>query len=681
MILLWLACTADPKTESTPDVEATPAFASLELPELGYTQTPVYLNSGQSTGERFTWDFGDGQSGEGAAVEHSYSSPGRYTLRLTAESGGQRDIADGELTVVNTPLSTAPSAGNKLLWAEERLYAAMTDANEVVVVEDMAVVQRFSVCAEPVSLATRDGVLAVACRLDRVQTWSMTTGTLLEESSFPWGSRPLGLAYDAVGRLWVSGANALWRLEGGPEKVVESPDLRALAAGPLGVYAPRFRSAGASGELLHYDDVGLSFSLPPDPGPDSDTDARGLPNYLTSVVLSPDGQSLVVAGLKANMDRGLVRDGLAMRNDAVSRSLLRSLDPETGEQKGRAIFDNRDMVGAVTFTPTGDRLLVAHLGAKVVDILDPWQLTRIGGWQDVGVGLDGIATDGHTAWVLASWDRKLIAYDLDAGNAQVELGRLDLLATEPLPAEVLAGGRLFHAAGDPRMSLDAYLSCASCHLDGDSDHRTWDFTDRGEGLRNTLPLYAMPTEGPFHWSANFDELQDFENDIRLHQLGTGFLAEADWAECSDTLGPSKAGRSAELDALVAYLDHLRGQVPRSPYRNIDGSPTADAVEGGAIFQREGCESCHRSPDYTDAGWSTEDQPILHDVGTLLPTSGGRLGGELTGLRSPGLRGLHASAPYLHDGRAATVEEALAAHGISLAPADQAALVRFLLELE
>ena len=681
MILLLLACTTDPKTESTPEDLGVPAYASLVLPELAYTGTPVYLNSGQSTGERFTWDFGDGQSGEGAAVEHSYSAPGRYTLRLTAESGGQRDIADAELSVVNTPLSPSPSAGSKLLWADGRLYAAMTDANEVVVVEEMAVVQRFSVCAEPVSLAARDGELAVACRLDRVQRWSLASGTLLEESSFPWGSRPLGLAYDSTGRLWVAGSHALWRMGSGPEKIVERTDLRAIAAGPGGVYAPRFRSGEGAGELLHYDDATTTFPLPPDPGPDSDTDARGLPNYLTSVLLSPDGENLVVAGLKANMDRGLSRDGLAMRNDAVSRSLLRVLDPQTGEQKYRAIFDNRDMVGAVTYTPSGDRLLVAHLGARVVDILHPWQLTRIGGWQDVGVGLDGIATDGHTAWVLASWDRQLIAYDLDAGNAQVELGRLDLLDAEPLPAQVLAGGRLFHAAGDPRMSLDAYLSCASCHLDGDSDHRTWDFTDRGEGLRNTLPLYAMPEAGPFHWSANFDELQDFENDIRLHQLGTGFLSEADWDESGATLGPAKAGRSTELDALVAYLDHLRGQVPRSPYREADGSPSADAVEGETIFQREGCDSCHGSPDYTDAGWVGEDQPILHDVGTLLPTSGGRMGGELTGLRSPGLRGLHASAPYLHDGRAESVEEALEAHGILLSAADRAKVVRYLMELE
>lgn len=679
MIVLLLACSS-PSTDSVPTIP-TPAEAVLTLPSLVYTDTPLQLNAGSSIGDRYTWDFGDQQSATGAAVEHSWAEPGRYTVRLTAESGEDRDIDDGEITAVHPPLSPAPSSSGKLLRQNTRLFAAMTDADEVVVVENMAVQKRYSVCPQPVSLAEHQGILAVACRLDRVQTWDTSTGLLLEEIPFPWGSRPMGVAFDADGVLWVTGVSALWRWTGSLEAVVTSPDLRAVATGPAGVYAPRFRSAEDTGDILRWNGSEEHFSLPRDPGPDSDTDSRGLPNYLGAVALSPDGQHLIVAGLKSNTERGLVRDGQPMRNDAVTRAMLRSLDPETGEQKGRAIFDNRDLVAAVAFTPEGDKLLVAHEGATVVDILDPWQLTRIGGYQRVGVGLDGIATDGHTAWVLATWDRALIAYDLDAGNAQVEVGRIPLLDSEPLSPEVLEGGRLFHAAGDPRMSLDAYLSCASCHLDGDSDHRTWDFTDRGEGLRNTLPLYAMPESGPFHWSANFDELQDFENDIRLHQMGTGFLSEADWVASQDTLGLPKAGRSSELDALAAYLQQLRNEIPRSPYREADGSNTPEALEGAAIFQREGCDTCHSGPAYTDAGWLSPGTPILHDVGTLLPTSGGRLGGELPGLRTPGLRGLWASAPYLHDGRAETLADALVAHGIHLDLADQGTLLSFLQELE
>ena len=48
--------------------------------------------------------------------------------------------------------------------------------------------------------------------------------------------------------------------------------------------------------------------------------------------------------------------------------------------------------------------------------------------------------------------------------------------------------------------------------------------------------------------------------------------------------------------------------------------------------------------------------MLHDVGTLTAGSGMRLGGALPGLDTPGLRGLWATAPYLHDGSAATLRE-------------------------
>jgi cytochrome c peroxidase len=95
---------------------------------------------------------------------------------------------------------------------------------------------------------------------------------------------------------------------------------------------------------------------------------------------------------------------------------------------------------------------------------------------------------------------------------------------------------------------------------------------------------------------------------------------------------------------------------------------------------EGCDTCHAGAELTDAGWDG-DTPILHDVGTLLPTSGDRAGGPLTGLRTPSLRGLHATAPYLHDGRAPTLAEALTAHGVTLGEADTADLVAYLLELE
>jgi hypothetical protein len=79
--------------------------------------------------------------------------------------------------------------------------------------------------------------------------------------------------------------------------------------------------------------------------------------------------------------------------------------------------------------------------------------------------------------------------------------------------------------------------------------------------------------------------------------------------------------------------------------------TAEAIAGEGIFQREGCAGCHAPPAYTDS-----DTSPLRNVGTLRASSGFRIGQPLTGIDTPTLRGVWASAPYFHDGSAQTLED-------------------------
>jgi cytochrome c peroxidase len=226
---------------------------------------------------------------------------------------------------------------------------------------------------------------------------------------------------------------------------------------------------------------------------------------------------------------------------------------------------------------------------------------------------------------------------------------------------VLAGAILFHASRDPRMSRTRSLSCASCHMDGGDDGLTWDFTQRGEGLRNTIPLRGRGAgHGPIHWSGNFDEIQDFEHDIRGGQGGTGFLPDDLFhAGTRDTtLGDPKAGLSPELDALAAYVASLDRYGVSPARRDGDAAWESARARGEAIFVRGGCEGCHTGTRGTDSAFVSPGTPRLHDVGTLGPGSGMRLGGALSGLDTPTLRGLWASAPYLHDGSAPTLRAVL-----------------------
>src|SRR6185436_17016021 len=122
-------------------------------------------------------------------------------------------------------------------------------------------------------------------------------------------------------------------------------------------------------------------------------------------------------------------------------------------------------------------------------------------------------------------------------NSAPLLTEIRMVDTELLNARVLIGKRIFYNASDPRMNRDGYISCASCHLDGTSDGQVWDFTQVGEGLRNTIDLTGRAGigHGRLHWTANFDEVQDFENDIREQFSGKGFLRDDRFADRSDPL--------------------------------------------------------------------------------------------------------------------------------------------------
>jgi cytochrome c peroxidase len=283
-----------------------------------------------------------------------------------------------------------------------------------------------------------------------------------------------------------------------------------------------------------------------------------------------------------------------------------------------------------------------------------------------------LSPDGETLYIQAWLDRTVNAYDVSSLSPPPALEwSTRTVGEEPLADDELIGKRVFYNSSDTRMAESGYLTCAHCHPDGRDDGLVWDLTDRGEGLRNTtslLPLGELGT-GVFHWTGNFDELQDFENDIRGSFGGSGFLSEEQWEASSDTLGEPKSGLSEELDALSAFVLSL--QPPVSPYE--------PPIGGEQAFLALGCADCHPSPTFTD---SQASPLIRHDIGTITDASGQRMGVEIDGFDTPTLIGLFQSAPYLHDGSARTPEEAVLAHDGSdqISALELALIVDYLMSL-
>ena len=142
------------------------------------------------------------------------------------------------------------------------------------------------------------------------------------------------------------------------------------------------------------------------------------------------------------------------------------------------------------------------------------------------------------------------------------------------------------------MDDEGYISCGSCHFEGIDDGRVYDFSTRGEGLRNTIALLGRrgAEQGRLNWTGTLDEVQDFENQMRELFGGKGFMPDDVFhvGTRDQPLGDPKAGLSPELDALAAYVGSL-DHVNPSPYRNPDGSLTADGVAGKALFGKLGCD--------------------------------------------------------------------------------------------
>ena len=95
-----------------------------------------------------------------------------------------------------------------------------------------------------------------------------------------------------------------------------------------------------------------------------------------------------------------------------------------------------------------------------------------------------------------------------------------------------------------------------------------------------------------------------------------------------------------LGALEAYVRSL--SYPPNPNLNADGRPAAvapaAAKRGHDVFMRAGCQACHLPPAF--------DKKEVEDV-----LSGGKF-------KVPSLRVISQTAPYFHDGRFATLEQAV-----------------------
>ncbi|MGA0604229.1 cytochrome-c peroxidase [Caulobacter sp. KR2-114] len=301
-------------------------------------------------------------------------------------------------------------------------------------------------------------------------------------------------------------------------------------------------------------------------------------------------------------------------------------------------------------------------------------------------------------------------------------GLLALIAGAALAAAAVAGGagradrvelgrQLFY---DADLSRDGTMACATCH------EQRRGFTD---GNATHPGVTGAPARRRVMRLANLGHLASYtRGDPRLGRLEAQALvplngdhpvemgarpgliaarlgADACYRRAFARAFPGEPGGVTDAKAIRALAAFERTLVSADTAwdraRRGDPAALSDAARRGeALFRgpRLACAGCHAGPDFTDAAApaARRDPSIaFHAIG--LPASATDQGlGEITGraadggrFRTPSLRNVALSAPYLHDGSVPTLEAAIRAHTraspavAGLTTADLADLVAFL----
>lgn len=634
------------------------------------------------------WDFGDGNGlgryKSGWSTSYTFREPGVY--QVYARIQGE----EFPLTVIQTvfkPIQKPSSTHSSTIVIDtvhQKVWAVNTDNNSVAYIDALnnELLAEIPAGDHPRTLALdKEGNAWVANEEDASISIIAGTGQLLKTIQLPNASRPYGICFDPLKEhcyVTLQGTGKLLKLDAEQRKILQTVDVgrspRGIAITSDGkrILVTQFISPQDKGLVRQIDAETMSMQeeivLAFDQTPDFEDRGRGVPNFLSSITITPDGTEAWVPSKKDNTARGVFRDGLPLEFDNTVRTIISRIDlsSSTETYPMRTDVNDADMACAVEFSPYGNIAFVALQGNNKITMIDVATNARLGILDSTGLAPQGLVlnADGSKLFVhnfLSRTVRVFNTEDIVLSNnfTRIVDATIPMIVHESLEPKVLKGKQIFYNAADERMTFAGYISCASCHLDGGSDERVWDFTDRGEGLRNTHSLLGRRGKGMgnVHWTSNFDEIQDFENDIRNGFKGKGFLSDSVFNKVADPLGQPKEGLSTDLDALAAYVTSLN-KVHASPYRNEDGSMTSDGIEGKIIFQKLGCGSCHGGSDFTD-----RKKGILHDVGTIQVSSGKRRGGILPGFGTPTLKGIWETAPYLHDGSAPTLRDVLVARNV------------------
>ncbi len=551
---------------------------------------------------------------------------------------------------------------------------------------------------EELVLSTDGAKLFVLCQQsDEVRV--LNAATYAEEKKIPVGHLPRGFSLSVDGaRLFVTNT---WD---DTISVIDTKALSVVATWPVGAEPSSVVEDRAGKHLFVANRISSDVAvLNAQTGQEEKRLSAGRgASYITP---SPDGSRLYVTHVYPNPTafrtapesevtvidaaRAVVVDRIALRSiagvfhvavsadgrlAAVAELHPKNLVPLAHLEHGGAFEDTLTLFGAdvgpkpvevpldeleryaarpfgVTITPDKSRMYVTSGGSQMLTVIDVPRLLRYVHLHpqpfvyDLSASanyvITRVAVGRDPRGVLLSHDGRtlLVANRLDDTISVIDTRSNKVASTVTLsgPKQISVlrhGEQTFYSAAQ---SFQGQIGCANCHIDSTFDGLNWDLEPDGfgRGIVDNRLLEDVKGTDPYKWNGGNPNLP---------------------TEC----GPRTERyfwRAENYDdlTLADLVTYIRSMPPRPNRWKLPGYELTAAEERGKeIFERKVDKFGNPIPEknrcvYCHSGLKGTSQKSF-DVGTKKPTDDSGL------LDTPQLTNIALTAPYLHDGSAATLEE-------------------------
>lgn len=359
-------------------------------------------------------------------------------------------------------------------------------------------------------------------------------------------------------------------------------------------------------------------------------------NALRGMTLSPDGSYLLVTH---NLGRFQVPTS-QLQQGWMNTSAMSVVNLETLNFEGAVLLDEpeRGAAGIWDVKCTDDKIVISHSGTHEISVIDyPAFVQKFRQYpQKEALAYDlrflygirkriPLVGNGPRSFMIKDGDAVIPTYfsdTLNVVNLKSEVVRSVAMVKNRVESRIDKGEKYFN---DATYCFQNWQSCNGCHPgDARMDAMNWDLMNDGIGnSKNCKSLLLSHVTPPAMISgiraSSYIAVRTGYKYIQFTDLPEEF------ASCVDD-----------------YLMSLK-PLP-SPYL-VNGELSEKAKRGRKVFEKFRCDECHSGPYYTDMQMHRIGEDVEFEKGWDTPT----------------LREVWRTAPYLFDGRAATMQEVFEVH--------------------